>query len=212
MAGVIDQGQAGVCGFVSVLNAMAQSGVLMQHYNVSLEQMQARLGPELITWLKVKSVEDRDLVKSILEFSASFGSDYDYGTVETLIREIETAFLDGTLTSGNTVLVAMPPDGLATYLKEVFRLESVAIAHYYTKANAPSELAAFRNAVVGLGGTGTKMYNDLRHWVYVDKDGFLYNWGSRCDLAKGWFTDADNVEHDLAGWGMTKIVHVIRIQ
>ena len=54
MSGVIDQGNWGICGFVSVLNALAQDGKLMAYYNVNMQQMQQRLGPELVGYLRLR--------------------------------------------------------------------------------------------------------------------------------------------------------------
>ena len=120
---VVDQGGWGVCGFVSVLNAMAQDDKLPAFYKVSMDDMQKRLAPELITWLKVKNVEQPQIVRDILTFSKEFKR--DYATVDDLVRIIKSEFLAGRGTEGKkmgTALdIAMPPHCLVQYLHDAFR-------------------------------------------------------------------------------------------
>jgi len=183
---VLNQSKWGVCGFVSILNAMAHNKKLAAFYGVTIDGMQDQLAPELITWLKITNVEKPEMVRDILVFCKEFGRNYN--TVDDLVRVIKQEFLAGAARDPQRMTaaldIAMPPHCLVQYLRDVYRVMNVSITHFYHKALSRSELTALKDSIVGVGGSiATKPYDHLLHWVYVDEKGGLWNWGNYDNLA-----------------------------
>lgn len=180
MSDVISQGkpgqQWGICGFVSVLNALHEQGKLEEFGSaLSIDQIQQRLGAELITYLKQVDVEKPQLAADILSFTRSFGEPYSkWG-----IADICNCIKEDTKKPG----VALPPSAVQDYMDAV-RLKST-LMMLQDPAFTRDALLKHRDCIVGCGrAPKSAAEKGLRHRVYVNKDGCLLSWDKRTDLTK----------------------------
>lgn len=183
MGGIVKQGKWGVCGFVSVLNALHTHGKLEEFgKGLSLAAVQKRLVAEIITYLKVRNLQNPAIADEILQFTKSFGHPYNaYTGMPDLIRHLErelknSAHDTASVINQGGIGVAMPTNAVADYV-------DFAGAHCTIKKTVPTSLSQaslkkHRECAVGIGYGG-----GLKHWVYVDNGGNLFNWGSVHALA-----------------------------
>lgn len=183
MPGVINQGpgnQWGICGFVGVLNALHQQGKLKEFgQELSTASVNQRVGPEVITYLKMRSVEKPEITDAILAFTKSFGTPYDqYRTIGEICDDIAAAVRSGQGTIG----VAMPLEAIEDYVAWVgLKASRRPASTTFTAAS----LLQYKGCIVGCGrGAKAPPYYGLKHWVYVDPAGNLLNWGTSIDLTK----------------------------
>lgn len=186
MSGVVDQSRWGVCGFVCVMNALHEQGKLAEFgQGLTISQIHQRLGAEVITYLKMTNIERPQLADEILQFTKTFGPPYDgYQSIDDMCRRIATEVTAGRVIGVNAqpeIAVAMPAHAVQDYLRFVglrSKLTSV-----WRPALTRKELLRHRDCIVGLGkNPSTVEANRLRHWVYVDPQGILLNWGTSTDL------------------------------
>jgi len=192
MNGIIKQGNAnnqwGVCGFVSVLNALHQEGKLTSFgHTLSMDEIQQRLGAEIITYLKMTAVERPAIANAILTYTQSFGHPYSgYTSINDICNRIAAELrkihnpADWTNFQGG-IGVAMPAAAVQDYV------DFVGLKSKLPAANNPpftsGELLKHRDCIVGCGREPrSDPENGLRHWVYIDKNGCLLNWGVKTDL------------------------------
>ena len=185
MSGVIDQARWGICGFVSVLNALHEDGRLEEFVpGLSVAEIQARLGAEVITFLRMVRQEDPDLADDIVTFSLRLGGGPE-DTIEAICRKIRDYVLaaDGTVKQAigwDGVVVAMPPRGILEFLHRA-GLSAKLDDRTYNLSTA--RLASLRNCVVGVGYMKPpEDYGYLKHWVYVNRNSEVLNWGTRRNL------------------------------
>ena len=183
MVGVINQGPGnawGICGFVGVLNALHQQGKLKEFgKELSLASINERVGPEVLTYLKMRSVEKPAITDAILAFTKTFGSPYDqYTTIGEVCSDIENA-----VRSGNGAIgVAMPLEAIEDYVDWVGLKSS---RRHDSSTFTSASLLQYKGCIVGCGrGAKSAPYFGLKHWVYVDPSGNLLNWGTSIDLTK----------------------------
>jgi hypothetical protein len=180
---VVDQGKWGICGFVAVLNALHQAGTLKEFgRNLTLEDIRNRLGAELVTFLKIIEQENQDIAKEIVVFTNSFGPPYNtYDRIDKFITKIEEDLrkapkdTEKIIDQGPKFGIAMTANAVKLYL-EKFANFSIQEKQFSGSFNA-NNLPTYKNCVIGLGTDG-----QLKHWVYMDKGGHLYNWGKKGDL------------------------------
>lgn len=205
MTDVLKQGRWGVCSFVSVLNAMHQSGKLEEFgKTMAFDDVQKRLGAEIVTYLKMRRIEKPSITDGILTFTQSFGAPYSgYKDIGDLIGRIEQILrgrfpdTDQAITQGG-IGVAMTAEAVADYLDFVGLTYEVKTlpAMSFTQ----SELSKHRDCIIGIGYDGT-----LKHWIYVNAGGELCNWGSASAL-----NDTASKPKDLGKF--THIYHVIQLK
>ena len=175
---VIKQGKWGICGFVSVLNALHQRNKI-QEFGKDLTELQIeqRLGAEMITYLQITKVENPVLAKEICEFTASFGPPYsNFDTIDKMVAKIKTDVVNGTALKFKGFGVGLPMTAVEDYITKHAGLKCGS----FTKVEALSTttLAAHKDTIVGVGGE-----DKLEHWIYVDHDGVLMNWGNNYQLS-----------------------------
>ncbi|WP_366653808.1 hypothetical protein [Fodinicurvata sp. EGI_FJ10296] len=183
MGGIVKQGKWGVCGFVSVLNALHMNGKLKEFgTELGIESVQKRLVAEVITYLKVRNLQNPTITNEILTFTKSFGHPYNrYTGVPDLIRHLErelksSAHDTASVINQGGIGVAMPTNAVADYAD--FAGAQCSIKRTVPTSLSQASLIKHRECAVGIGYNG-----GLRHWVYVDNNGNLYNWGSVHALA-----------------------------
>ena len=188
MSGVIDQGSWGICGFVSVLNALHEQGKLKEFgKDLPLTDIQQRLGAELITYLKMTKVERPAIANAILTFTQSFGSPYNtFKSIEDICARIATEMTkmlppDEMYYNQGGFGVALPPDAVQDYVR--FAGLKARATQTISRNFSRDELVKLRDCIVACGRDPKKdMYNGLRHWIYVNPQGCLVNWGTSTDL------------------------------
>ncbi|MBL1202148.1 MAG: hypothetical protein RMY62_001920 [Nostoc sp. ZfuVER08] len=173
---IVNQGQWGICGFVAVLNALHQTGTIKEFgKGLTLEDINKRLGAELVTFLKIIKEENPDIGTEIVKFTQSFGSPYNsYKSIDQLVEKIKQDLINSSILTETIINtpgfgIAMTADAVKLYLEKFANLSIEA-----KKQLDIGKLSQYKNCVIGLGND-----NKLKHWVYIDKEGYLYNWGNK---------------------------------
>lgn len=214
MSDIVDQDQWGICGFVSVLNGLRAAGKLVNFTGgqLSLEDIQTRLYAEIVTYLKYLLFTKSPLVAQIEEISNICAPKAEPRrslqeivlVIERRLRKIEKRHtpkagkvdeqsarqdmraLINVQNDAKNITVAMSPDALVDYMKwaGVKNAQDLKIT---TTMNTSDNLMAFGNCIIGLGERPgpTAPYNGLEHWIYVDGNGVLNNWGKKTTLKAG---------------------------
>ncbi len=188
MSGVILQGnqagQWGVCSFVGVLNALYEQGELeTRGRTLTIEEIQQRLGSELIGYLKFVTVSDPTLAARILKYTQSFRSVYEtYKSLDDICTRIELQVRNSDWANmQDGIGIGMPADAVQSYCEHLGLKSTLK-----TLTDPPftcSELVKQTRCIVGCGrGPKTDLEHGLRHWVYVNKDGIMKNWGVETNL------------------------------
>lgn len=191
MSGVLKQGKWGVCSFVSVLNALHQSGKLEEFgKQLTLGDIQERLGAEIVTYLKMRKLQKPEITDGILKFTQSFGPPYNgYKTIDDLIGRIQQ-ILKGAVKSDQVITqggigVAMTCEAVVDFLE--FSNVTCQVKTMPRTSFCEKELLKHQDCIIGIG-YGLKSFlmveygGGLKHWVYVNGSGRLCNWGSATDL------------------------------
>jgi len=176
----------GVCGFVSVLH-----GILISKKDsdgldgLDQDELEWNLGQSMLAFLNYVKVSKPAVAKEIVDFTQSFGGVHATKTISTLILECETAV--NSLKNGITKKtketeagwgIGMPKGALMEYIKWIgARATEVPHNGQWTQEN----LRGFKNSVCGVGDKDTKDngFLGLRHWVYINEAGEMYNWGGK---------------------------------
>ncbi|MDD2659022.1 MAG: hypothetical protein PHY54_04965 [Methylococcales bacterium] len=185
----------GVCGFVSVLHALSErdGGLVGETVGQGSGILHQRLGAEMKTYLRMTQIERPGIAQDIEEFSRTFDG-FENFTINEAITKIEQAArtdnffqmqwkYDAKL--GLCGGVAMPLNAVLDYLNFVGLRSKMK----FTNAKlvfTQCELRKYKDCIVGVGNksqSNTK-YRGLRHWVYVDKNGYLWNWGNKKEMKK----------------------------
>jgi hypothetical protein len=232
---IIEQKFWGICGFVSVLNGLRAAGLItkwtgpQQWGDMPLEEIQTRLYAEIVAYLNYLIFTESPLVAQIEKISENLKPK---GEPSRTLKEV-VAFIKGQLRTiarsrnaegvklmqiqgliekdgVNGVTVAMTPDALVDYMKWA-GVVNAANANVEVMANTSENLLTYKNSVIGIGTGGGifKSYNGLEHWIYVDKNGVLNNWGATENLTG--VKNALTLFGKNAGDWATKITHVIRM-
>jgi hypothetical protein len=233
MPDIIDQDRWGICGFVSVLNGLRDAGLLTKLVNgtptqMPLKEIQTRLYAETVAYLKYLVFTGSPLVGQIEEITRICSPK---GTPKRSIDEI-VRFIEGRLRriaawhgtnesslqghiraliggeKDNNITVAMTPDAIVDYMIWA-GLPNAADLKVTTTMNTGANLLTYSNCIIGIGngdvaGPDTP-YNGLKHWIYVNSNGVLNNWGEKTQLAPG------DLGTSLFGKWAIYITHVIRM-
>ncbi|HWT08136.1 MAG TPA: hypothetical protein VN329_03165 [Roseomonas sp.] len=207
MSGVVDQARWGICGFVSVLNALHEDKKLEEFgRELSLAEIHARLTAEVITFLKITEQTRPELAAEIIRFSKALGGTADSiaelcGIMKDLVLALDG--MDCLPTGKRGVAVAMPPEGIVAYLEDIGLPSKLDCGPYRLDTGV---MASLRNCVVGVGRQeAPDDYGHLKHWVYVNAQGHLLNWAKRTDLTKEPLPDS-------RAFPFSFITHVIQIR
>lgn len=178
----------GVCGFVSVIHALLlkRGGNALQ--GLSQAELEYNVGLSLLAFLKfIRS--NKPVADEIVAFTQSFGGVHAKKTIETLIRECELKIAELTAPRATGLKktgedgwgIGMTKAALVAYINWLgLTCVERPGGMDWTQAN----LRPYRNCVVGVGNKLDKggTYAGLRHWVYVNEAGVMYNWGKETPL------------------------------
>ncbi len=226
MPGVIDQKKwGGVCGFVAVIHGLRERGAITgltwgrrkkaKVVELSTDDLEAQLGAEMITYLKMTQVERPAIAEAIQRFTRTWGgAKYTAVTLNQIIEEIKTTVLtkhtSNTWKDDGGIGCALPPEAVEDYLDFV-GLKHKRVLDGQRFPFTKEAMSKYKDCVVGTGAS-TKAgngYNGLRHWVYVTKKGVMYNWGAETamdgSVAAPYDVSTLAVHHDM-------IVYAIKIR
>jgi hypothetical protein len=176
----------GICGFASTLAAMySHSPTLKSTVDAAAAKghLNTRLPAEIKTYLMMLKAENKiALLNEIRDFTRSFGAKYAAFTIDGYIAKINQIAVNPNLVVGFSAMrkhnlsIAMPPNAVLAYLKMVHDMKNARIVE-------PATLKG-NNVILGLGtGDKTKPYNGLRHYVYMENNMTVYNYGKVGSLA-----------------------------
>ena len=203
----------GVCGFVSVIHGILLSkGDSDGLDGLSQNELEYNLGLSILEFLKYAKTSKPEIAAELVSFTQTFGGVHASKTIDTLIQECQKSVLAikaGTETSGAKVTeagwgVAMTKNALMAYITWVgARATEVAHSDAWTKEN----LSKFRNCVCGVGDSAQRNtpFLGLRHWVYINEAGEMYNWGATTPMTKSTDRPYGGMAHH------NYLVHVLKL-
>lgn len=202
----------GVCGFVSVLHGILIANKKSDALDgLSDEELEYNLGQSMLAFLNYVKVSKPAVADDIVNFTRKFGGVHATKTISTLILECETnvKFIkaggktQGTEASEDGWGIAMPKSALMEYITWV-GAKATEVKHngVWTQEN----LRNFKNCVCGVGDTDERDngYLGLRHWVYINDAGYMYNWGEKTKMEKTPDRPYDKDNHNY-------LVHVLKM-
>ena len=200
----------GVCGFVSVVHGILLSSSDSNALDgLSKNELEYNLGLSVLEFLRYAKVSKPEVATEMVNFTRAFGGAHANKTIDSLIQECQTAVqaIKGG-TNGNKATeagwgVAMTKNALKEYIKWV---GGTATEVPHTDVWSQQNLRNFRNCVCGVGNTAHRntQYLGLRHWVYINEAGQMYNWGATTDLANSADRPYPRADHDY-------LVHVLSL-
>jgi len=157
----------GICGFTSALTHLYESDERLKDKIDRSDEYTIRRGllTEVVTFLKYVTAFNSDLIEVLDELNKALGSKLMGDGVAKFIPLAEKAVRDQVEIEqdNNDYQCALTPEALTLYLQQMCG---------YTKATLTKGDPGGR-CILGLYKDG-----DLKHWVYRDADGTIYNWGS----------------------------------
>lgn len=183
----------GVCGFVSILHALGErdGGLGGETIGQGSRILHQRLGAEMKTYLRMTQIERPNIADEIEDFSRTFEG-FEKFTINDAITKIEQAANTEKFSQmqwnysaklGLCGGVAMPLSAVLDYLDFVRLRFTIQLSNVHLPFTQ-SALSGYKDCIVGVGNKNqsTTKYRGLRHWVYVDKSGYLWNWGEKTEM------------------------------
>lgn len=164
--------QWGICGFCSALAAMYSTNPAMRgriQGAIDSNQFRTRLLAEVKTFLVLLRATGKGrLIDEITTFNRRWYPDgFDY---LAYISRVD-AVVGGAFSANPQYTLALTPDALVYYLKEICGFRRVRWL--------PSDMG--EDGILGLCTPGsTPLLERLAHWVYRE-NGIVYNWGAGAD-------------------------------
>ncbi|MFK7797928.1 MAG: hypothetical protein AB8E82_10780 [Aureispira sp.] len=192
----------GFCGFISILSHLNSRRPLAEI--PSDHQVVTRMGAEVITQLRIMSIEEPNLTDEIVQFTNQFSTLVDtphFEDIEQVIAFVEARLLqfDAGQHQGNNFIagVALPPNAVRSILNRL----DLNIEH------EGQQLDRLTSVIIGIGSTGNPdniNYNNLTHWIYLDPNGNISDNGT---------TRAFNVyQNDVMNHHEFEIKHVFQLR
>lgn len=180
----------GVCGFLSVLHGILVSKDDSNALDgLSREELEYNLGTSMLAFLKHVSVSKTKVADDIVAFTRDFGGVHATKTISSLILECQKAVdkVEGGFKVGGVKAteagwgIAMPKSALLEYITWV-GAKATEVKH--NGAWTQENLRQFKNCVCGVGNFSLKDngFLGLRHWVYINESGVMYNWGKQTTM------------------------------
>ena len=162
-----------LCGFVSVLCSMSDTGhIQIGHYTGEEERR------DLVFSLAVdfiRGIQNTPMASELQAFTRDMGKNKGYAkwTVSGFVNQSSTPSTHKNLKPFG---VAMTPAAVIEFFSYMKTAATGKKAQSPAVNMTPS--APFANCILGVG-TGTGTYNGLRHWVYCPDDSGIYTWGKK---------------------------------
>lgn len=201
----------GVCGFVSVIH-----GILLSKNDgdaldgLSQNELEYNLGLSILAFLRYAKVSKPEVASELVRFTQAFGGVHAHKTIDSLIQECQRSVeaikggTNGAKATESGWGVAMTKNALIAYINWIgARATEVPHNGVWSKQN----LSSFRNCVCGVGDTAQRNseFLGLRHWVYINDAGYMYNWGTKTEMN-------NSAERPYAGMAHHNyLVHVLQL-
>ena len=159
----------GICGFTSALTHLYDSDERLKAKIDAGDEDKIKLGllTEVVTFLKYVTAAREDLIEDLEKLNQALDSKAFNGGVAGFIKLAEKAVrLEVPIKDGikNLFQCALTPEALTLYLQEMCVYKNATL----TMGADPG----------GCGILGLYLGKELKHWVYRDAKGNVYNWGS----------------------------------
>jgi hypothetical protein len=181
----------GVCGFISVIH-----GILLSKNDgdaldgLSQDELEYNLGLSILAFLKYVKVQKPAIAKELVDFTRTFPG-HEKKNIHDLTWECDQSVnrikMHGN-TEGSQVTeagwgIAMTKNALLAYIDWI---GAKATEKAHTDAWTKENLSTFKKCVCGVGDTKEKGngFLGLRHWVYINEAGYMYNWGKKTRMNK----------------------------
>lgn len=220
----LQQENWGVCGFVSALQAAHANAKkieidgkpLSSKFNMEVATRQDVLATSHSLLKHFIHIFDNncssDKATSIVAFTRQFGEDFRKPdkTVSALsdycgMMYNDSSFLDTTGSKKPALGFAMTPEGMDFLLKSILSFKinpfrRITASEWKDIKEKDKGLAQFKNVIAGFSREKADTpdnYYGLKHWVYIDKDGYPYSWGSKYDNLNDFFkqTNYERISH-----------------
>lgn len=203
----------GVCGFVSVIH-----GILLSKNDgnaldgLTQNELEWNLGMSILAFLKYIKNNNKPVADNLVNFTRTFGGVHAQKTMDQLILECDRALAKvkmSPLSAKDKVTeqgwgIAMSKEALLAYIAWI-GAKATEVPHNGVWSQA--SLSNFKNCVCGVGDINNKDngFLGLRHWVYINDAGYMYNWGSKTKMGnEASFPYEDFPNHNY-------LVHVLRL-
>ena len=180
----------GVCGFVSVIHGILLSKNDGDALNgLSQDELEYNLGLSILAFLKYVKLSKPEIADELVRFTRTFGGVHANKTIDTLILECQKSVNAIKLSGGTQGAkateagwgIAMTKNALMAYIDWI-GAKATEIPHngVWCKEN----LSNFKNCVCGVGDNANinNGFLGLRHWVYINEAGYMYNWGVKTQM------------------------------
>ncbi len=160
----------GICGFTSALTHLYDSDERLKAKIDMRDEDTIKFGllTEVVTFLKYVTAFRSDLIEGLNALNKALKSEsFKKDGVAGFIKAAEKAVRDPERSAGeleNLYQCALTPEALALYLQQMCG---------YTKATLTTGVDPGGRGILGLMNKD----GELKHWVYRDADGNVYNWG-----------------------------------
>lgn len=201
----------GVCGFVSVIHGIllaSNQGNALD--GLSKNELEYNLGLSILEFLKYAKTNKPAIADELVQFTQAFGGVHAIKTIDTLIQECQKsvdAIKGGT--NGNKATeagwgVAMTKNALLAYITWIGG-KATEVPH--NGVWSQKNLSSFKNCVCGVGDTNIRDngFLGLRHWVYINDEGYMYNWGAKTQMGNSNDRPYPNMAHH------NYLVHVLKL-
>lgn len=203
----------GVCGFVSVIH-----GILLSKDDgdaldgLTQNELEWNLGLSVLAFLKHVRMNKPAIADELVRFTQAFGGVHEKKTIDTLILECARSVkmielyrnAAGAQATEAGWGVAMTRNALLAYIDWIgARAREIPHSGGWTQAN----LAQHKNCICGVGDFANirNGYKGLRHWVYINDAGYMYNWGAKTRMLPSANRPYPNMPHH------NYLVHVLKM-
>jgi hypothetical protein len=178
---------------------------------LSQDELEWNLGMSMLAFLKHARSNNPAVANELVQFTQTFGGVHASKTIDTLILECEKS-VNAIKMFGNTKGakateagwgIAMTKNALMAYIDWI-GAKATEIPHngVWTKEN----LSNFKKCVCGVGDTAERGngFHGLRHWVYINEAGYMYNWATKTLMNKSPARPYERSNHNY-------LVHVLQL-
>jgi len=158
----------GICGFTSALTHLYESDIRLKGKIDNGRSNEIRLGLliEVVTFLKYVTAFHNELIADLNKLNIDLKSPSMAGGVGAFIILAENAVRNQQYIGvSNDYQCAMTPKALELYVQKICGIPAAKLTEWPETADG--------EGILGL----MDEHNELKHWVFRDSKGYIYNWG-----------------------------------